>query len=219
MAQQLGLPLVSRPAQGRADFLVAPSNEAAFEFVDRWPDWPVRAAALYGPQGSGKSHLAAVWRTASRAETLAAEDLTLESAASLGAGLPVVIEDLDAAEATPERDAALMALFERPTGAILLTGRTVPALWAASVGDLHSRFSALLAFPMGTPDDTLLGALGRKLFLDRGLVVPDGVIKRMLLAIERTPASVSAFVERADAKALAERRPVSERLVLELLES
>ena len=37
---QLPLDLGHRPALGRSDFLVAPSNAAAIGWLDRWPDWP-----------------------------------------------------------------------------------------------------------------------------------------------------------------------------------
>ncbi len=48
---QLPLELELRPALGRDDFLVAPSNEVAVAWIDRWPDWPGPALALYGPPG------------------------------------------------------------------------------------------------------------------------------------------------------------------------
>ena len=37
---QLSLDLGQRPALDREDFLVAPSNETAVAWIDRWPDWP-----------------------------------------------------------------------------------------------------------------------------------------------------------------------------------
>jgi len=38
---QLPLPLDKgqRPALGRDAFLIAPANEAAVTWIDRWPDW------------------------------------------------------------------------------------------------------------------------------------------------------------------------------------
>ena len=39
-AIQLPLDLGHRPALGREDFLVAPSNQGAVAWIDRWPDWP-----------------------------------------------------------------------------------------------------------------------------------------------------------------------------------
>ena len=59
MPSQLVLPLQTRAALGRADFLVAPGNAQGVAFIDSWPAWPAPAAVLYGPPASGKSHLAA----------------------------------------------------------------------------------------------------------------------------------------------------------------
>ena len=43
------------------DFLEGPANEAALSLIESWPDWPNRIMLLVGPEGSGKSHLAAIW--------------------------------------------------------------------------------------------------------------------------------------------------------------
>ncbi len=220
MARQLPLPLELRPALTREDFIVAPSNAAAVRFIDSWPDWPSRRGALFGPKGCGKSHLIEVWRAATGALHLRAEDLTPEWVLSAPPAAAIAIENIDSLSTAPtaDRDVALLALFERPLGTLLFTGEGPPAGWPAATGDIRSRFAALLAIAMEPPGDALLGDLARKLFADRQLRAPDAVIARMLSALERTPAAVSAFVAAADAKALAERRPIGERLVLDLLD-
>jgi len=220
LPRQLPLPFERRPALTRDDFIVAPSNVAAVRFIDVWPDWPARRGALFGPSGCGESHLVEVWRAASGAISVAAADLTPAWIVAVPGDAAVAVENVDGADAvpTPERDVALLALFERPQGTLLFTGVAAPASWPAATGDIRSRFDALLGIPMESPDDALLGALARKLFADRQLAVPQTVIRRMLMALERTPAAISAFVEAADAKALSERRAIGERLVLELLE-
>ena len=58
---QLPLDLGHLPALGWDDFLVAPSNQAAVSWLDRWPRWPGHALSLFGPAGSGKTHLAHVF--------------------------------------------------------------------------------------------------------------------------------------------------------------
>jgi chromosomal replication initiation ATPase DnaA len=211
---QLVLPLETRPALGREDFIVAPGNREAVAFVDAFPDWPAPAAALIGPAGSGKSHLAAAWAKRAHAQivearTLDAEFLKREPAA-------VVVENIDATDADASRDTVLFALLERG-GAVLLTGRVPPSQWQAAFPDLTSRYRALLSFALWEPDDALLGALARKLFADRQVNVPDAVIAQMVRSIERSPAAVHAFVARADARALAEKRPITVALVREIL--
>ena len=114
---QLVLPLGTRSAFGREDFIVAPGNERAVAFIDSFAEWPVPAAALVGPPASGKSHLAAVWAGRVGAKTI--------EAASLDADIPagaLVVENV--AQGVPE--APLFALLERGTP-LLLTSQVQPA--------------------------------------------------------------------------------------------
>src|SRR5579864_1210430 len=212
---QLILPLQSAPALGRNDFLVAPANAEAVAFIDAFPNWPVPAAAIYGPSGSGKSHLVTAWSQASGAATVRAVELDAAFVERLAPGSAVAVEDVDSA-AGAGHEAALFALFNR-NEPFLLTGREPPANWPAALPDLKSRFGALLAFSLWQPDDALLAALTRKLFTDRQLAVPDAVVMRILRSVERSPAAIRAFVANADARALAQKRPITAALVGEML--
>ena len=51
---QLTFDLGHRPATGREDFLIAPSNRDAVAWIDLWPDWPAPALFLYGPPACGQ---------------------------------------------------------------------------------------------------------------------------------------------------------------------
>jgi len=195
------------------------ASAPALAFIDSWPDWIVASAVLHGPSGSGKSHLLAVWKERSQAQIVSAAELSGRALARLDPSLPVAVEDVDSAPVNPARDDAIFALLERATlqAPVLLTGRESPQQWAATLPDLASRFSALLAFALWAPDDALLAAIARKLFNDRQLTVPDAVIVRMVQSLERSPSAIRDFVDRADAKALAEARPVNLALVREML--
>jgi chromosomal replication initiation ATPase DnaA len=214
LPKQLPLPLGTRVALTREDFVPSLASAAALAFIDSWPDWTVRAAALYGPSGSGKSHLAAIWAERSNAQIVSSEALV---DAPPDASRPIVVEDVDISAPSDARDAALFALLEHARAPILLTGHEPPAQWAASLPDLSSRFSALLAFGLWAPDDALLAAIARKLFNDRQLTVPDAVIARMVQSLERSPSAIRDFVAHADAKALSEGRAINPALVREML--
>jgi chromosomal replication initiation ATPase DnaA len=215
MPAQLALPFGSQPALKREDFIVAPCNEQALHFIERWPDWPARAAAIFGPPDSGKTHLARIFCDRAGARLISARELSTVDPP----GDDVVAIELDDSPADIVRDRKLFALFERPIGTMLITGRSPPREWRTSLADLRSRFDALLAFPVWAPDDYLLAALIKKQFADRQLDVTDSIVKRLLAHVERTPRAVSAFIARIDEKALAEKRAVSERLLTELIDS
>jgi len=214
MPSQLPLPLETRRNFTREDFIVGPGNSAAVGFVDAYPAWPSPAAVLYGPAGSGKSHLVNVWAT--RAAARIVEAATLDELAQLSPSEALAVENVDRAPLSAAAETALFALIERGQP-MLLTGREAPAAWPARLPDLASRFRALLAFGLWAPDDALLEALAKKLFADRQLSVPDAVVTQMVRALERSPASVRDFVARSDAAALAQKRPVTLGLIRDLL--
>jgi chromosomal replication initiation ATPase DnaA len=208
---QLVLPLQTRSASGRADFIVAPGNERAVAFIDSYPNWPAPAAALHGPPASGKSHLAAVWADKAGAEIIEARDL--------GADVPagaLVVENVGVG--VPE--APLFALLERGAP-LLLTAQLPPSDWPRAfklaLPDLNSRLHALLAFDLWAPDDALLMGLAVKLFADRQLMVPETVVAHMIRSLERSPGAIRDFIARADAVALAEKRPINLSLIKDLL--
>ncbi|MDE2265267.1 MAG: chromosomal replication initiator DnaA [Alphaproteobacteria bacterium] len=207
------MPLETHRPFAREDFIVGAGNSAAIGLVDSWPAWTAPAAALFGPAGSGKSHLASVW--AARAEAQIIEAAALDESA-LAPACALVIENIDHAPLTAPAEIALFALLERGH-ILLLTGREAPAAWPAQLPDLASRFRALLAFPLWASDDAMLETLAKKLFADRQLLVPDAVVTQMIRALERSPAAVRDFVAHADRAALAQKRPITLGLIRELL--
>jgi len=211
MKGQLVLPLELPGAFGREDFLEGPGNAKAVAFIDAWPDWAQPAAALHGPPAAGKSHLAAIWARKAGAPVIAAPDLERDIPNG-----PLVVEDVG--PDTPE--APLFALLERGHP-LLLTAPVPPAQWPRDFGftlpDLVSRCRALLGFALWAPDETLLMGLAVKLFADRQVTVPEAVVSHMIRCLERSPAAIRDFVAQADARALAEKRPINLGLIKELL--
>ena len=78
MARQLILDLPVRQARGRDDFFVAPANALALATLDAPESWPSGRMLLIGPEGAGKSHLAAIWAEQHGASIVRARDLTPE---------------------------------------------------------------------------------------------------------------------------------------------
>ncbi|HEX2654109.1 MAG TPA: DnaA/Hda family protein, partial [Xanthobacteraceae bacterium] len=171
------------------------------------------------PQGSGKSHLAAIWGEVSGARFLSGrvlEETDLPTALSTGA---LVVEDL------LETDLAERTLFHllnlaREEGAfLLLTARTAPATWSPRIADLTSRLRALPVITLEPPDDALLRAVLVKLFADRQLAVDDTLIGFLAARIERSFAAAQLAVANLDREALRQKRPVTRALAAEILRS
>jgi chromosomal replication initiation ATPase DnaA len=213
--RQLALALDHAESYAREDFLSGPSNESALALIDSWPDWPARAIALAGPEGSGKTHLATIWAAAAGARVVSGRHLgevDLPSALATGA---LVVEDAAALE--DETTLFHLINLAREEGAFLLfTARNVPTLWPASLPDLMSRLRALPVVALDAPDDALLRGVLLKLAADRQLALDDGVIRYLLTHVERSFAATRAAVVALDKEALRQGRPPSRALAAEM---
>ena len=211
---QLTLDLAGRPALGREDFLVAPCNETAVAWIDRWPQWPGGVLLLSGPAGAGKTHLAKVWQAASGAEELDAGALMSPGFNPLDGALCRCFEDADRrlAAAGGELERALLHLFNatrEPGGPLLLTARAPVVRWAVELPDLASRLGAAQAATLQEPDDHLLQALLVKLFADRQLRPEPKLLEYLLARMERSFDAARDLVEAIDRAALSKQKPVT----------
>jgi len=199
------------------DFVISSSNEVAYQFIGKWPVWPDRVLLLTGPEASGKSHLAAVWASKSRAWIEKASDIKLDRVPHLVSSGALVIEDCDRSGLDEHALFHLInAARERGTY-LLLTARTGPNEWGLQTKDLLSRLRLAPEVKIDGPDDALLKAVLFKLFIDRQLVIDTTIITFIQSRIERSIAAARDFVERLDREGLARGKPITRALAAQLL--
>jgi chromosomal replication initiation ATPase DnaA len=214
--RQLLLALDHSVSFAREDFLRGPSNAEALNLVERWPDWPDRIVALIGPQGSGKSHLAAIWAEATGARVLSAKLLPHSDLPAAFATGALVLEDLEF-EGLDERALFHLLNFAREQAAnVLITSRSPLTTFPVIIRDLASRMRAVPSAALAAPDDALLRALIVKLAVDRQMAVDESLVSYVANRIERSFAAAHHAVQRLDEEAMRQHRPVTRALAVEL---
>jgi chromosomal replication initiation ATPase DnaA len=216
-ARQLVLDLPVEPRIEAEDFLVGPANAAAFGFVERWPAWPDRLAALSGPPGSGKTHLAAIWAGRSAATIVSAEAVRTERVPELARSGAIVVEDLDRAGRDERALFHLLNLVREREGYALITSVSPVESCGIRTPDLLSRLRLAPALRLAEPDDAFLRALLVKLFHDRQLAVDANVVEYLAVRIERSAARAASVVAELDREALRQGRRVTRRMAAALL--
>ncbi|WP_395542053.1 chromosomal replication initiator DnaA [Neotabrizicola sp. sgz301269] len=220
MIRQLTFDLPAQENLTRADFTISGANALALAALDQWQDWPGRKMLLVGPQGAGKTHLAAIWAADTAALPLTGADLVATDLARLDEGRAVVVEDADRVAGDPAAEEALFHLHNIATraGHLLLTARTPPRDWGLRLPDLLSRMQAAPLTRLDPPDDALLAKLLAKLFADRQLAVQPALLPWLVARMPRSFAAARAIVAELDARSLAQARPITLRLAAEILD-
>jgi chromosomal replication initiation ATPase DnaA len=215
--RQLAFALPHAESLTRDNFLEGPANAAGLALVDSWPDWPNRIMLLIGPEGSGKSHLAAIWAEQAGARSASAHTLTAAAVPGALATGALVLEDLRSSDFDERALFHLMNLAREEAASVLMTAREPPSVLQVELRDLRSRLRAVPVVSLLPPDDALFRALIVKFCADRQLAVDESVVGYLSTRIERSFAAARQAVELLDTEALRLGRPVTRALAAELL--
>jgi chromosomal replication initiation ATPase DnaA len=206
LGRQLHLNLEHAPTFRREDFITSSSNAEAAAAVDSWPNWLGGALTLVGPEGSGKTHLAAAWAEAHGGLFLDHVAVHLVPLSELG-GHPVAVDDAD--QVADETLFHLINLAAAEGFGLLLTSRAWPRTWSCALPDLRSRLNALRGVQLHEPDDVVLRGVLDRFFRQRLIVPPDDVLDYLVRRIERSAPKAREVVARIDEAASAEARGVT----------
>ena len=215
--RQLAFALPHAESLTRDNFLEGPANAAGLALVDSWPEWPNRVMLLIGPEGAGKSHLAAIWAEQAGARSISAHALTAAAVPGALATGALVVEDLNAPDFDERALFHLMNLAREDGAFVLITARVPPSASQIELRDLRSRLRAVPTISLLPPDDGLFRALIVKFCADRQMAIDESVVSYLATRIERSYAAARQAVELLDGEALRLGRPVTRALAAELL--
>jgi len=172
---------------------------------------------LWGPAGSGKTHLLQAACRATDESGRAAVYLPLEALAEHGAA-PfdgwgdrdlVAVDDLDAIAGQPALERALFRLYNdlhEQGGHLLVTSLAAPAEVSVELADLRSRLAAGATYRLRRLDDEACVEALRMRAAHRGLDLPPETARFLMRRLPRDMASLCGWLERLDHASLAAQR-------------
>ena len=219
--KQLPLTFSTPNYMGREDFMVSECNREAFMMIDSWPAWLSFGAVIYGPKGSGKSHLAHLFadkistflQKPIRVPLLNAQDITVNKVKKIYSEYQyIIVEDISPA-ADEEALFHLFNLYNSPEHYVLWTAETSPHYMHFKLKDLQSRLNMLPAIAITEPDDFMLQMLIVKLFNDRQLVISPDILNYIIKNTRRSFAYIQSLVAQVDYLSLARQKAVSYNMI------
>ena len=181
---------------------------------------PTMPLYLWGPPGSGKSHLmqAAASQTQSFGLRVAAFDLKspvpweFDEEARL-----LILDDCDRYDRRRQHEAFRMFVEATTLGVPILAAGRLPPVDLPVRDDLRTRLAWGLVYRLVPPTDEQVCALLRRDAGRRGIVLSDEVLAYLLSHSERDLTHLMELLGRLDRYALAAKRPVTLSLLRQML--
>ena len=216
MSDQLILKFPSHQAYKKEDFYVSPSNQEAYDFINSWPKWIKRTVNIFGPSGSGKSHLASILKSKTSCLQIETKKLSDEIFFKFKTKEALIIENLD--EKVSEK--LLFSLWNialQDNKYLLITSKKPINSVKFKLRDLTSRVTSSLIIGINLPSDDLISVILAKNFSDKQITVEKKHIDYIIKRIDRSYEKISQFILTLDKYSLIKGSPFALKLIKEVL--
>jgi len=215
--EQLILQLAPPPAPALDNYLAGP-NRGALRSLHELIAGSERAIHLWGPRGSGRTHLL----RAAAAAVAAAGGTAAWAPGEAGSGVAdtaelVLCDDADALGAEGQAAAFAMLDAARLRGARLLTAALAPAHELRLREDLRTRLGQSLSVGLAVLSDAEKRAAIAARAAERSMALGEEVIDYVITRVRRDMGTLMQVLEAIDRESLAAKRAPSVPLARELL--
>ena len=216
MNDQLILKFPTHQAYKKEDFYVSPSNQEAYDFINSWPKWIKRIINIFGPSGSGKSHLVSILKSKTSCLLIDSNELDEKTFLKFKTKEASIIENLD--EKISEK--LLFSLWNialQDNKYLLITSRKPINSYKFKLNDLISRVNSSLIIGINLPSDDLISVILTKNFSDKQIKVEKKHIDYIIKRIDRSYEKISQFILTLDKYSLKKGSPFALKLIKEVL--
>ena len=216
MSDQLILKFPSYQTYKKEDFYVSACNHEAYDFINNWPKWIKRIINIFGPSGSGKSHLASILKSKTSCLLVDSNKLNEKTFLEFKTKEALIIENLD--EKISEK--LLFSLWNialQDNKYFLITSRKPIHTYKFKLHDLISRVNSCLIIGINLPSDDLISVILTKNFSDRQIKVEKKHIDYIIKRIDRSYEKISQLILILDKYSLKKGSPFGLKLIKEVL--
>ena len=216
MNDQLILKFPSQKAYKKEDFYVSPSNQKAYDFINSWPKWIKRIVNIFGPSGSGKSHLASILRSKTSCLQIDSKELNEKVFLEFKTKEALILEDMDK-NISENLLFTLWNIVLQDNKYFLITSKNPINFYKFKLKDLTSRINSSLVIGLNLPSDDLISVILAKNFSDKQIKVEKKHIDYIIKRIDRSYEKISQFILTLDKYSLKKGSPFSLKLIKEVL--
>ena len=223
--QQMALPLVFKKINNRENYLISECNQEAINLIENYSFWQNRkktnsipGAIIYGPKGSGKTHLSSILKK--KIDCVYLTSLSNDCLEQVTEGKNFILDNFIPGKVYPSE--LVMHFMNQVTykeGSILLLSRLSPFEMNWNLDDLNSRIRSLISSEIKLPDDVLLYSFIVKYSNEKNLFMSDKKLIYILERLDRSFESVIKVINRLDTFSLELNEKVTYKNIKKILDN
>ena len=223
--KQMALPLKFKSIKNRENYLVSNCNVQAIKLIENFTFWQNRkkinsipAAMIYGPKGSGKTHLSSILKQ--KIDCVYFTSLSENCLEQVTEGRNFILDDFVPGKNFPTE--LVMHFMNQVTykeGSILLLSRLSPFQMDWVLDDLNSRIRSLVSCEIKLPDDVLLYSFIVKYSNEKNLFIGDKKLIYILERLDRSFQSVIKVINKLDKLSLEYSQKVTYKNIKMILDN
>ena len=216
MTDQLLLKFPSKQAYLKEDFYVSSSNNEAFKLIESWPKWIKKTVNIFGPQGSGKTHLISMLKNKTSTIDVDSNQVTDQIFFEFKLKEVLIIENLKE-NISENLLYTLYNVAQQDNKYFVLTSREAINKFNFKSMDLKSRVNSTTIIGIDLPSDELISVILSKSFSDKQIKVEKKHIDYVIKRIDRSYEKISQFISTIDKYSLKKGGPFNLKLIKEVL--
>ena len=197
------------------DFYLSKSNSNAFNLINRWPDWDKKILNISGEKFSGKSHLANIFKSKSKAFLIKGNEIDNSIFKSIKLHESIIVDDFDKCN-QEEILYSIFNLIDQDSKYLLINSLKPINEIKYRLPDLTSRSKNCLYAVIENPDDELLFAIILKNFSDRQIKIEKKIINFIISRIDRSYRKIDEFIYKIDELSLKKKKPINLNTIKEI---
>ena len=198
------------------DFYVSKSNFFAYSIIEKWPKWEKRILNISGEKFSGKSHLANIFKSKTKALLLNNKQIDDDIFKKIKLHDCLIIDDFEN-NINEKLIYSVFNIVDQDNKFLLVNSIKPINEITFNLPDMRSRSKNCLFAKIENPDDELIFAIIIKNFSDRQIKLEKKIIEFIINRIERSYSKIYEFIYKVDEISLKKKKPINLKTIKEIL--
>ncbi len=199
------------------DYYVSSNNFSVYRLIESWPNWPDKWVNIFGPKGSGKTHLSNILKKKiSSSQIFDAKDINNDKITSFEKLNCLIIDDYE--NNIDEKTLYSILNQSKQLNKFVVINSIIPIKDINfELKDLRSRAKSFVNFGIELPTDDLLRVIISKSFSDKQIEITPRISEYIIKNIERSYEKVFKFIKEIDDLSLSSGKSININLIKKVL--